>query len=224
MADKYINVLPQATYISDSDLFLLEQGGTSKKLLGSLLREYIDRNIVTITVNTVASTEPAEVVSYDQVTGALELNLPKGIGISDVEFSSSAADPSYGNRVKRIYNIILDDDTEFPFAIYDGKDGQGTVNSVNGILPDQYNDVTLIFEVTVSISAASTTAQIGSLTNKNITAKTKLLRYEIADPLNQTSQWTVTTSDYTDSNTPNLTINGMCSANTTAKLILAEVV
>lgn len=224
MADKYISVLPQATNITDSDLFLLEQGGTSKKMLGSLLRNYVDRNIVTITVNTVASTEPASVVSYNQITGALVLALPKGIGIASIQTGSSETDYDYGARIKRTYNIVLDDGRVLPFYIYDGKDGVGTVNSVNGVLPDQYNDVTLIFEITVSISASTTVAQIGAVADARITDKTRVLRSEVTDVLYQTSDWTVTTSDYTDAQTPNLTINGTCSANTTVKLILAEVV
>lgn len=37
MADKAISELTQATEITDSDLFVLQQGDTAKKLLGSTL-------------------------------------------------------------------------------------------------------------------------------------------------------------------------------------------
>ena len=41
MADKSISELTQATEVTDSDLFVLQQGGTAKKLLGSTLKDYI---------------------------------------------------------------------------------------------------------------------------------------------------------------------------------------
>ena len=41
MADKAISELTQATEITDSDLFVLHQGGAAKKLLGSTLKDYI---------------------------------------------------------------------------------------------------------------------------------------------------------------------------------------
>ena len=41
MADKSITELTQATEITDSDLFVLQRGGTAKKLTGSTLKDYI---------------------------------------------------------------------------------------------------------------------------------------------------------------------------------------
>lgn len=41
MAEKTILELTQATEITDSDLFVLQQGDTAKKLLGSTLKDYI---------------------------------------------------------------------------------------------------------------------------------------------------------------------------------------
>lgn len=41
MADKPISKLTQATEIRDSDLFVLQQGDTAKKLFGSTLKDYI---------------------------------------------------------------------------------------------------------------------------------------------------------------------------------------
>ena len=41
MADKSISELTQATEITDSDLFVLQQDDTAKKLLGSTLKDYI---------------------------------------------------------------------------------------------------------------------------------------------------------------------------------------
>lgn len=167
MADRYIGVLPQATYIDDSDLFLLEQGSTSKKLLGSLLRNYIDRNIVTISVETVASTSPAAVKSYNQNTGELVLQLPRGLGIKAVEQQSLVGrnrtykliydDDSYdtftvldGRGINSIqltsgnhthgtfdtYTVYYNDGTTFDFQVWNGRNGTGAVDSVNGKIGD----------------------------------------------------------------------------------------
>lgn len=77
--------------------------------------------------------------------------------------------------------------------------------------------------VTVDIIASTSSQQIGSVTDSKISANTKVIRSEIANPEYQTSDWTVTTSDYLDESTPNLIITGMCFAATTVNLILAEV-
>ena len=72
---------------------------------------------------------------------------------------------------------------------------------------------------TLSISAATSSQQIGSATDARINANTQLIRAEIANPAYQTSDWTVTTYDAA----PQVRVNGTCSAATTVKLILAEV-
>ena len=41
MADKSISELTQATEVTDSDLFVLQQGNVAKKLSGSTLKDYI---------------------------------------------------------------------------------------------------------------------------------------------------------------------------------------
>lgn len=72
---------------------------------------------------------------------------------------------------------------------------------------------------TLSISAATSSQQIGSATDARINANTRLILAEIANPAYQTSNWTVTTYDAA----PQVRVNGTCSAATTVKLILAEV-
>ncbi len=42
MADKSVSALPAASAITGSDLFVLEQGGTAKKLAGSILKTYAE--------------------------------------------------------------------------------------------------------------------------------------------------------------------------------------
>lgn len=130
-----------------------------------------------------------------------------------------------------------------------GLDGSGAVSSVNGVVPDGNGNVTLgaddillddndsvqdhvdeieeildtkqakIIEKTVNISAASSSAQIGSVTDAAITSNTRVVRSEITHPSYQTSDWTVTTYD----TAPQLRIVGTASAATTVILLLAEV-
>ena len=135
-------------------------------------------------------------------------------------------------------------------AAYQGLNGNGSVNSVNSVNPNQNGNVSLValniptssgsnvqdtlsdldsrtetlesaklLAVTVQITAAATAQQIGSVTNANINANTRLIHAEIANPSVQTSDWTLTTYN----TAPQLLIYGTASANTTLKLILAEV-
>ena len=90
MADSPISDLDPITAIQDADLFVLEQNGEAMKLVGSLLKDYINRNILTITVQTLAPTAAAQVISYNSTTGALVLGLPRGCGIADIQKTNTA--------------------------------------------------------------------------------------------------------------------------------------
>ena len=79
-------------------------------------------------------------------------------------------------------------------------------------------NVRLIAE-TVSIDEAATEQQIGSVTNAKITSNTQVVWAEVEDPLSQVSNWTITTYD----ESPQLRITGICSSETTVKLILAQI-
>ena len=84
MADSTIGNLPAASQITASDLFVLEQNGEAKKLLGSILEEYLDRNIVSVSVTSISpTTNPS--ATYDSATGALTLNIPRGVGIANIQ-------------------------------------------------------------------------------------------------------------------------------------------
>lgn len=143
--------------------------------------------------------------------------------------------------------IVLEFNTGSPITFYAvsryGIDGTGSVVSVNGVSPDGTGNVVLtasdiamsdnrsvqehvdelegakLIIKTLSISAATSSQQIGSATDSRINANTQLIRAEIANPAYQTSDWTVTTYDAA----PQVRVNGTCSAATTVKLILAEV-
>lgn len=77
MADSAIGSLPSASVINTSDLFVLEQNGVAMKLLGSLLTQFVDRNVVTVTVTEVEPTQ-AYTCTYDSETGALTIGVPRG--------------------------------------------------------------------------------------------------------------------------------------------------
>lgn len=83
MADSTIGSLPAASEITAQDLFVLEQNGEAKKLLGSILTDFLDRNIVNVTVTSVLPTANPT-VSYDAETGALQLGIPRGLGIAGI--------------------------------------------------------------------------------------------------------------------------------------------
>ena len=77
MADKTIGELTEALQINDNDLFVLEQGGTAKKLTGKRLALYIDRHVVSVTVEQLPEgSEPT--AQFNTQTGALALGIPKG--------------------------------------------------------------------------------------------------------------------------------------------------
>ncbi len=89
MADATIGSLPAASEITGQDLFVLEQNGTAKKLLGAILESYINRNIVSITVTSVAATADPT-ASYNSETGALTLGIPRGCGIASIAKTGTA--------------------------------------------------------------------------------------------------------------------------------------
>ena len=78
MANKQISDLTAALSISDSDLFVLQQGSQAKKLTGELLKQFIDRHVMSVTVTTLEPGSPAT-ASFDPETGELELGIPKGM-------------------------------------------------------------------------------------------------------------------------------------------------
>lgn len=84
MADSTIGNLPAASEITANDLFVLEQNGAAKKLLGSILENYINRNILNVTVTSIAPTANPT-ASYDSATGALTLGIPRGAGIANIQ-------------------------------------------------------------------------------------------------------------------------------------------
>lgn len=112
MADSPVGLLPQATVINDADLFVLEQGGTAKKLTGMLLTNYIDRRLVTVNVVQLLPDETAH-ASYNRVTGDLVLYIPRGNGISDIYNDSE------NNTV-----VVMEDGSTITFNLVKGDTGK----------------------------------------------------------------------------------------------------
>lgn len=112
MADSPIGSLPQASVLNDSDLFVLEQAGSAKKLTGLLLTNYIDRNLVTVSV---VPLNPGQTPSanYNRVTGALVLSIPRGNGVANM----------YNNQNNETV-VVLEDGTEFTFNLVKGDTGK----------------------------------------------------------------------------------------------------
>jgi len=77
MADKAISDLTQATQITGEDLFVLQQNGEAKKLLGMTLLDFVTLSVVKVTVTTLPAGSAAT-ATYDKTTGTLALGIPQG--------------------------------------------------------------------------------------------------------------------------------------------------
>ena len=77
MADKAISELTQATEITDSDLFVLQQGGTAKKLPGSTLKNYVVLGVVSAEAQTLPAGSKAT-ANYDKTSKTLKIGIPTG--------------------------------------------------------------------------------------------------------------------------------------------------
>lgn len=157
-----------------------------------------------------------------------------GNGIVSIE----AIDDAHVHGGMDHYRINFDEGSPFDFYVYNGQDGYGTPGTAVPLMdgtaavgtanmysrqdhvhPTDTTRQRKLKEVTVNISASATEAQIGSLTDTDITANTNYIYAEIADPTCQVDDWTVTTYNAS----PQLRVTGVSSGITTLKLILAEV-
>lgn len=77
MADKTISELTQATQITNEDMFVLQQNGEAKKLLGMTLLDFVTLSVVNVTVTTLPAGSQAT-ATYDKTTGTLALGIPQG--------------------------------------------------------------------------------------------------------------------------------------------------
>lgn len=88
MADKAISSLTLAEIINGADLFVLEQNGEAKALSGAKLTEFIDRQVLDVTVYDLSyTTKPT--CNYDRITGKLSLGIPKGNSIVSISVNAN---------------------------------------------------------------------------------------------------------------------------------------
>lgn len=88
MADKAISSLTLADIINGADLFVLEQNGEAKALSGAKLTEFIDRQVLDVTVYDLSyTTKPT--CNYDRITGKLSLGIPKGNSIVSITMDNN---------------------------------------------------------------------------------------------------------------------------------------
>lgn len=95
----------------------------------------------------------------------------------------------------------------------------GAVGSSMSFSREDHVHPTSLYEVTVSISAASSSSQIGSATDARINSNFKVVRAEITNPEYKTSAWGITTYD----SAPQIRIVGTARKATTVILTLSEV-
>ena len=77
MADKSISELTQATEVTDSDLFVLQQGDVAKKLPGSTLKNYAVLGVVSAEAKTLPAGSDAT-ADYDKTNKTLKIGIPTG--------------------------------------------------------------------------------------------------------------------------------------------------
>lgn len=78
MADKAISELAQATEVTDSDLFVLQQGNVAKKLSGSTLKNYVVLDVVSAEAQTLPAGSDAT-ANYDKANKTLIIGVPTGL-------------------------------------------------------------------------------------------------------------------------------------------------
>lgn len=119
MADSTIGNLPAASQITANDLFVLEQNGEAKKLLGSILTDYVDRDVVDVQVTSVLPTLNPTAL-FDAETGVLTLGIPRGLGIANIQKTNTSG-------LTDTYTVTLDKApsqstaTTFTFTVTNGK-------------------------------------------------------------------------------------------------------
>ena len=78
MADKAISELTQATEVTDSDLFVLQQGNVAKKLSGSTLKNYVVLDVVSAEAQTLPAGSDAT-ANYNKANKTLQIGVPTGL-------------------------------------------------------------------------------------------------------------------------------------------------
>lgn len=164
MADSAIGDLDAALSIGSDDLFLMEQNGNAKKVPGSLLTSFIDRNVVTVSVSYVSAASSGS-ASYNSSTGALSLAIPKGAGVSSVSLVSTSG-------LTDTYKMSLENGDYELFEIKNGSNinyisctstGGGANHNVDTYTVFLTNGSTTTFNVTNGIDGTGTVNKVAGV-------------------------------------------------------------
>ena len=153
MADKTIGQLTAATQLNDQDLMVLEQGGTAKKMAGSVLKQYVvgQGGIDHITLNA----DYTLTVTY---TSGQSWTTPTSIRGAQGAQGNPGADGEDGNGIVSVaktgtsglidtYTITFTDGTTSTFTVTNGEDGNTPV-----ITATKSGKVTTIYSNGVAIA------------------------------------------------------------------------
>lgn len=140
MADRTVRELPVATSIGSTDVFLVDQGGQAMQVPGSLLTQYIDRNIVGVEIHAIAADQDAYGV-FNQATGQLQLYIPRGSGITSVTKTSTSG-------VTDTYTILFENGDTTTFTVTNGSSIQSITKTGTNGLVDTY---------TITLTSGATT-------------------------------------------------------------------
>ena len=149
MADKTIGDLTEALQITNEDLFVLQQGGTAKKLKGATLLDFVTLSVVSVTVTTLPAGSSAT-ATYDTSTNTLALGIPQGQkgdtgdtgpqgkqGTQGPKGSPGADAPTITNITIRQsdYHLIvtLSDGTSYDAGYCRGASGAGTGDMLSSV-------------------------------------------------------------------------------------------
>lgn len=126
MAESPIDGLSKASTVRESDMFVLEQSGVAKSLTWTKLKSFF--------------TSAMEDIGRQLSRGF------RGYGITDIRRTSGSgaagATDTYTVTIGKAADEQSDTSTftdSYTFYVYNGKDGTGTVNSINGVNPTGTN-------------------------------------------------------------------------------------
>lgn len=264
MADRPISALTQATQIKNEDCFVLQQDTEAKKLQGSSLIQYINQNSAISSI-TQGATDTDGTTHFTATFGGgqtFNYTLPSGKDIyldgnpvvSYAKASSlSSTPPSSGwqstlsalGTIKgyyvwtRYYIKYNTGQQEYHYdVVYQGLDGNGTINSVNGISPSGSstsitiygNNINMTSSDSTTLSTAIEKREVYVLTTGNFSAlpftyptsgtdskiesDMVVVKSYLSTPSAQGSDWTVSTAS------GSLTITGTYSGTTETNITL----
>ena len=143
MSKKAIGDLTPATSIGVNDLLVMEQNNEAKKVPGQLLKDMLNRNIVSYDGEIVASDAAGGAEAAEEGSGYhLHLKLPHGAGIKRVDAPENPCQPGAIDTYTlisedvRLTDELIEGSAVGTFRVYNGMNGTGTVNTVANVPPN----------------------------------------------------------------------------------------